>query len=100
MRYTPYLKEWRGHVPHVSHQTGPMLTPYESYASTDLQLLFPTETAVECKRLREAFLVTKSSSKLHFSSDRSSNMVSENATESKLSILQAQLIRTNKRHYR
>ena len=100
MLYPPYLQEWRGHVPHAPHQTAPILTPHESYSSTDLQLLFPTEIALECRRLRETILVTKSSSKLNLCNDRSSNMVSENATESKLSIQQAQLIRTNKRHYR
>jgi len=100
MLYPPYLQEWRGHIPRVSHQTAPILAPHEFYASADLQLLFPTEIAVECRRLGEAFLVTKSSSKLHLCNDRSSNLVSKNATESKLSILQAQLIRTSKLHYR
>jgi len=55
--------------------------------------VIPTEIYVKCRCLTEAFLVTNSSSKLHFSSDRSSNKVSENKTEMKLSIQQAQLYR-------
>ena len=60
--------------------------------------VIPYKIAVKRRCLTQAFVVKNSSRKLHFSSDRSSNRVSENTTETKLRIKETQLNRANKLH--